>query len=147
MAKGQRKVASDKSAIVAKLPRACMDETAAVEFFEEQRWGKDPRCAHCESREIYQMRDRKTGERNKRYLWRCRSCNKQFTVRVNSVYEDSPIPMRCWALCILESVLVEKGRQRIADQARDWPYVQVGAVHDASDSLRDGRRMIAHSPS
>jgi hypothetical protein len=109
MAKGQRPVASDKSAIIAKLPLACMDETAAVEFFEEQRWGKDPRCAHCESREIYQMRDRKTGERNKRFLWRCRSCNKQFTVRANSVYEDSPIPMRCWAYAFWKGCSSKKG--------------------------------------
>src|SRR5208282_2636785 len=109
MAKGQRPVASDKSAIIAKLPRACMDETAAVEFFEEQRWGKDPRCAHCESREIYQMRDRKTGQRNKRFLWRCRSCNKQFTVRVNSVYEDSPIPMRHWAYAFWKACSSKKG--------------------------------------
>jgi transposase-like protein len=109
MAKGQRPVASDKSGIVAKLPRACMDETAAVEFFEEQRWGKDPRCAHCESREIYQMRDRKTGQRNKRFLWRCRSCNKQFTVRVNSVYEDSPIPMRHWAYAFWKACSSKKG--------------------------------------
>jgi transposase-like protein len=86
-----------------------MDETAAVEFFEEQRWGKDPRCAHCDSREIYQMRDRKTGERNKRFLWRCRSCNKQFTVRVNSVYEDSPIPMRCWAYAFWKACSSKKG--------------------------------------
>jgi transposase-like protein len=109
MAKGQRPVASDRSAIIAKLPRACMDETAAVEFFEEQRWGTDPRCAHCDSREIYQMRDRKTGERNKRFLWRCRSCNKQFTVRVNSVYEDSPIPMRHWAYAFWKACSSKKG--------------------------------------
>jgi transposase-like protein len=109
MAKGQRPVASDRSAIIAKLPRACMDETAAVEFFEEQRWGKDPRCAHCDSREIYQMLDRKTGARNKRFLWRCRSCNKQFTVRVNSVYEDSPIPMRHWAYAFWKACSSKKG--------------------------------------
>lgn len=109
MAKGQSKVASDKSAIVTKLPRACSDETAAVEFFEEQRWGKEPRCAHCESREVYQMRDRATGERNRRFLWRCRTCNKQFTVRVNSVYEDSPIPMRHWAYAFWKACSSKKG--------------------------------------
>ena len=97
MAKGQGKVASNKSAIVAALPRACQDETAAVELFESMRWGVEPRCAHCDSHEVYQMRDRATGERNKRFLWRCRSCNKQYAIRVNSVYEDSPIPMRHWA--------------------------------------------------
>jgi len=109
MAKGQGKVASNKSGIVAKLPRACMDETAAVEFFEEQRWGNDPRCGHCESREVYQMKDRKTGQRNKRFLWKCRSCGKQFTVRVNSIYEDSKIPMHHWAYAFWAACCSKKG--------------------------------------
>lgn len=109
MAKGQRTVASDKSAIVAALPRACQDETAAVEFFEEQRWADEPRCAHCGSAEVYKMRDRATGERNKRYLWRCKACNKQYTVRLNTVYEDSPIPMKVWAYAFWKACSSKKG--------------------------------------
>lgn len=31
-----------KSNIVAEIPLACSDETAAVEFFEFQRWGDTP---------------------------------------------------------------------------------------------------------
>jgi transposase-like protein len=109
MAKGQGKVATNRSAIVAAFPRACSDETAAVEFFETMRWGDSPHCAHCESGEVYQMRDRATGERNKRYLWRCRSCARQYTVRVNSVYEDSPIPMRHWAYAFWKACSSKKG--------------------------------------
>lgn len=110
MAKNQRPVASDKSAIVAALPRACQDELAAVEFFEAQRWGvTGPCCPHCGDTDVYQMRDRKTGERNKRFLWRCKGCGKQFTVRVNSVYEDSPIPMRHWAYAFWKACSSKKG--------------------------------------
>src|SRR6266849_2899481 len=48
MAKGQRKVASDKSAIVAAVPRACADELAAVEFIESLRWSvTGPCCLYC----------------------------------------------------------------------------------------------------
>jgi transposase-like protein len=110
MAKGQRKVASDKSAIVAALPRACQNEGAAVEFFEAQRWSKTgPCCMYCGDTDVYQMRDRKTGERNKRFLWRCKGCNKQFTVRVGSVYEDSPIPLRYWAYAFWAACASKKG--------------------------------------
>jgi transposase-like protein len=109
MAKGQRPVGSDKSDIVAALPRACVDETAAVEFFEQQRWSNDPRCAHCESLKVYQMRDCTMGARNKRFLWRCRACNKQYTVRHNSVYEDSPIPLRIWAYAFYKACSSKKG--------------------------------------
>ena len=36
-----------------------------------------------------QMKDAKTGDRNKRYLWRCRDCKEQYTVRIGTVYEES----------------------------------------------------------
>ncbi len=110
MAKGQGKVASAKSGIVARLPRACQDELAAVEFFESERWGATGSCCpHCGDTNVYQMKDRKTGQRNKRFLWRCKGCNKQFTVRVNSVYEDSPIPMRHWAYAFWAACASKKG--------------------------------------
>ena len=87
-----------------------MDETAAVEFFEEQRWGEtEPCCPLCGSVAVYKMTDRKTGERNKRFLWRCRDCQKQYTVRINTVYEDSPIPLRHWAYAFWKACSSKKG--------------------------------------
>jgi hypothetical protein len=55
------------------------------------------------------MTDRKTGERNKRFLWRCRDCQKQYTVRINTVYEDSPIPLRHWAYAFWKACSSKKG--------------------------------------
>lgn len=109
MAKNQRKVGQNKSDIVAQIPAACMDEKAAVEFIEAQRWGKSPVCAHCESDNVYQMTDSKTGERNKRYLWRCRECKKQYTVRIGTVFEDSRIPMRHWCYAFWRACTSKKG--------------------------------------
>src|SRR5688572_27626346 len=92
-----RKVGTAKSPLVAALPRACSDELAAVEFMEAQRWGDEPSCPKCGVvGECYKMTDRKTGKRNARYLWRCRACAEQYTVRVGTVMEDSPIPVRHW---------------------------------------------------
>jgi len=105
----QRPVGSDKSSIVQRLPHACRDERAAVEFFEEQRWGSEPSCPHCGTvGECYQMRDRK-GERSARYLWRCRSCGKQYTVKVGTIMEDSAIPFRTWALAFWLACSSKKG--------------------------------------
>ena len=42
------------------------------------------------------MRDKETGERNKRFLWFCNNCRKQFTVKIDTVMEDSCIPYRRW---------------------------------------------------
>lgn len=85
-----------KSVVIGEIPLACADELAAVEFFEAQRWGKTPCCMHCGSVAVYKMMDPKTGERNARFLWRCRDCGKQFTVRIGTVYEESRIPLRHW---------------------------------------------------
>lgn len=105
----ENKIAKDKSEIVAALPKACADERAAVEFLESARWEGSAKCPHCSSDSVYQMKDRKTGERNRRFLWRCRPCGKQFTVRVGTVYEDSLIPLRHWCYAFWAACSSKKG--------------------------------------
>src|SRR5438874_7406098 len=77
-------------------PAACSDEVLAFELFEKQRWGRDPACLHCGAGNVYQMKDGGTERRNYRYLWRCRDCNRQYTVRIGTIYEESRIPLRHW---------------------------------------------------
>jgi transposase-like protein len=103
------KVASDKSKTVTKIPLACADETAAVEFLESLRWDDEACCPRCGDCDVYQMTKRGTGERNDRYLWRCRGCGKQFTVRVGTVMEDSPIPLRHWVFAFWAATASKKG--------------------------------------
>jgi transposase-like protein len=98
-----------KSDIIAEIPLACSDETAAVEFFEFQRWGNTPCCVKCGSVEVYQMKDAKTGERSKRYLWRCHDCKSQYTVRIGTVYEESRLPLRHWAYAFWRACTSKKG--------------------------------------
>jgi transposase-like protein len=98
-----------KSSIVEQIPAACADELAAVEFFEEQRWGSNPCCVKCGSVEVYKMADAKTGERNSRFLWRCRDCKEQYTVRIGTVYEESRLPLRHWAYAFWRACTSKKG--------------------------------------
>jgi transposase-like protein len=109
MAKNQRKVASAKSSLVAKLPLACSDERAAVEFMEEQRWGDSPCCPRCGDMDVYKMQDTRTRERSKRWLWRCRGCVRQYTVRVGTVMEDSAIPLQHWCYAFWAACAGKKG--------------------------------------
>jgi len=109
MATGQRKVGQDKSGIVAEIPLACTDEALAVEFMERQRWGDSPKCVHCESTNVYRMVDAKTGERSRRFLWRCRDCKRQGTVRLGTVFEESRIPLRHWVYCFWRANTSKKG--------------------------------------
>jgi len=86
-----------------------MDETAAVEFMERQRWGEHPFCPHCGCLSVYKMIDAKTGERSKRFLWRCHDCKKQFTVRIGTVFEESRIPLKHWCYAFWRAATSKKG--------------------------------------
>jgi transposase-like protein len=114
MLKRQRKtpgkVAGARSEIERRLPLACADEKAAVEFMETQRWGDSPSCPKCGVEgESYKMTDAKTGERNTRHLWRCRACKQQYTVRVGTIMEDSPIPLTAWCYGFWKACEGKKG--------------------------------------
>lgn len=98
-----------KSDILAEIPAACSDELTAVEYFENQRWGDNPSCVKCGSIEVYKMADAKTGERSKRFLWRCRDCKEQYTVRIGTVYEESRLPMCHWAYAFWSACASKKG--------------------------------------
>lgn len=98
-----------KSETVAEIPLACCDEKAAVEFLEKRLWHGDPVCAHCQSLKVYMMKDAKTGERNKRFLWRCNDCKHQFTVRLGTVFEESRIPLRHWCYAFWRASTSKKG--------------------------------------
>jgi transposase-like protein len=104
----QRKAGAARSEILAKLPMACTDEGAAVAFFEEQRWGSTPCCPRCGDTDVRQMLA-KDGSRNKRFLWKCHGCKGQYTVKIGTVMEDSPIPMRHWAYAFYEACKSKKG--------------------------------------
>jgi len=108
MSQKSPKIAKDKSKTVSNLPKACADENAAVRFLEAQRWDDKPTCAHCESEHVYQMKSR-GGNRNKRFLWRCRDCNKQYTVRIGTVFEESAIPLRHWCFAFWQACSAKKG--------------------------------------
>jgi transposase-like protein len=91
------------------LPAACSDELTAVEFIERQRWGNCPCCVDCGSVKVYKMRDRVTGERNKRFLWRCHDCKRQYTVRIGTVYEETRIELRHWCYAFWRASTSKKG--------------------------------------
>src|SRR5437867_229302 len=107
--RGSDPTEKDSLGIVRNLPRACTDERAAVEFLERHRWADTPACPRCGDVNVYQMRDRKTGERSKRYLWRCKGCFEQFSVRIGTIFEDSRIPLKHWCYAVWALCASKKG--------------------------------------
>jgi transposase-like protein len=98
-----------KSDVVEQSPLACSSELVAVEFLEKQRWGGKPCCVLCGSIDVYAMKDAKTGERSKRFLWRCRDCKQQYTVRIGTIYEESRIELRHWCYAFWRAATSKKG--------------------------------------
>jgi hypothetical protein len=109
MDKKERRHQLSGSDVVEQIPLACSNELAAVEFLEHQRWGANPCCVHCGSVDVYKMVDAKTGERSSRYLWRCRDCKQQYTVRIGTVYEESRIELRHWCYTFWRAATSKKG--------------------------------------
>ncbi len=55
------------------------------------------------------MKDATGKKRNARYLWRCRECTRQYTVRIGTVYEESRLELRHWAYASWRAATSKKG--------------------------------------
>lgn len=78
------------------------DEEAARLWFESVRWPEGPVCPGCD------FVDRSTWMTTAR-KWNCRSCRKQFTVRIGTVMQGSHLPLLTWAQAIYLVTSSSKG--------------------------------------
>lgn len=72
------------------------------EYLVQLRWGGKPVCQKCgHDEKIYKINDGKT--------YKCSKCRQQFTVRLGSIFEDSPIPLQKWFMAIYLVTAHKKG--------------------------------------
>ena len=64
------------------------DEQVCIDAVAAMRWPDGADCPHCQAKEPYYLATQKR--------WKCRSCRKQFSVKVGTIFEDSPIPLQKW---------------------------------------------------
>ena len=64
------------------------DIDVATMFVANLRWPDGVTCPHCESKACAFVTSRR--------IWQCKGCRKQFSVKVGSIFEDSPIPLSKW---------------------------------------------------
>lgn len=64
------------------------DVDVATMFVAGLRWPEGVTCPHCEGKECPYVASRR--------IWQCKGCRKQFSVKVGSIFEDSPIPLSKW---------------------------------------------------
>jgi transposase-like protein len=64
------------------------DEQVCIDAVAMMRWPNGPICPDCETAKPYNLKTQKR--------FKCRECRRQFSVKVNSIFEDSPISLKKW---------------------------------------------------
>ena len=70
------------------------DPDVCVDFVAAMRWPNGVTCPHCEGKRVSYLSSRR--------IWKCmaKTCHKQFSVKTQSVFEDSPIPLDKWLTAV-----------------------------------------------
>src|SRR5687767_5105707 len=68
------------------------DAENCVSFLSQLRWPEGVECPICDGTEVSYLSTRR--------LWKCKACKKQFSVKVGSIMEDSPISLDKWLAAI-----------------------------------------------
>lgn len=64
------------------------DLDVCTEFVAKLRWPSGPVCPRCGALEHSYLSTRR--------LWKCKACKKQFSVKVGTIFEDSPLGLDKW---------------------------------------------------
>lgn len=77
-------------------PQHCIDTVAAM------RWiGGKPVCPNCAKMDHYWLATQSR--------WKCKACSKQFSVKVGTVFEDSPLTLDKWLIALWMLVNCKNG--------------------------------------
>lgn len=64
------------------------DEEICVQFVAKMRWPNGVTCPRCHTENVPYVKSR--------CVWQCKGCRKQFSVKVGTIFEDSPIKLSQW---------------------------------------------------
>lgn len=77
------------------------DPDTCLQFVAHLRWPDGPSCPRCTFHMVRFLQTRR--------LWACKRCKKQFSVKVGTIFEDSPIPLDKWLCAIWMIVNAKNG--------------------------------------
>jgi transposase-like protein len=64
------------------------DVDVATDFVAKLRWPEGPVCPRCGSHEYSYLTTRR--------VWKCKGCKKQYSVKLGTIFEDSPLGLDKW---------------------------------------------------
>jgi len=94
------------------------DPAVCVAFIAKLRWDDGPVCPRCASK--------RSSFLSTRLMWKCLDCKKQFSVKVGSIFEDSPLGLDKW-LCAMWLMCNCKNGVSSYEIARDLKITQKSA--------------------
>ncbi len=68
------------------------DKETCTTFMAQLRWPDGVTCPNCEGKAVSYL--------STRFMWKCKACKKQFSVKQGTVMEDSPIGLDKWLAAI-----------------------------------------------
>jgi len=68
-------------------------EPAAFAYVEAKLWPNGPVCPHCGGKDRI---GKLQGKTTRIGLYKCYACQKPFTVRIGTIFEDSHLPLHLW---------------------------------------------------
>jgi transposase-like protein len=68
------------------------DPDVCLKFVVELCWPTGPVCPRCQGQNLSFLSTRR--------LWKCKACKKQFSVKVGTIFEDSPLGLDKWLAAI-----------------------------------------------
>jgi transposase-like protein len=82
------------------------DAEKARAYLESERWPNGPVCPHCGAKH---EATKLAGESTRPGLYKCKGCEKPYTVTVGTVFEKSKIPLNKWLLATFLVTSSKKG--------------------------------------
>jgi transposase-like protein len=64
------------------------DRDVSLAFVASLRWPNGVTCMHCGAGDPSFLKTRR--------IWKCRTCRKQFSAKMGTIFEDSPLPLEKW---------------------------------------------------
>lgn len=79
------------------------DESSAIHWFESIRWKKGRTCSKCSSDNTYETNNANGMK------YRCRKCQRYFSVKTGTVLQSSKLPLQKWIYAIFLELTNLKG--------------------------------------
>ena len=115
-----------------------LTEDQARETFERIRWPDGSVCPHCGSVEATKLE----GKAHRVGLYKCKGCAEQFTATVNTILEDSHLPIRTWLMAFAVLCSAKKGVSALQLQRQ----LDLGSYRTAWHLCRRIRHAMSKEP-